>query len=141
MTAGGVGPADVLARAAQAAEAAAAADGEAGVALNGCCEALEAALADLILRHDGVLPAEGARYHEDLVRRAAKPLDGVRGAILTPRTVELLLTLAEGRFSFRDEIGARRYPRAAQLAPLAARAVQAVRQDITAFVADAGAML
>lgn len=130
-----------LARATLAAEGAAMAGEDAGLALIQCCDALESALTRLILQADGALPAEGARYHEDLIRRAARPLDGVRPAILTPQTAELLLQLGQGRISFRDETGARRFPRAAQLVPLAARAVEAVRHDITAFVEAAGTVI
>lgn len=127
---------DGLRRARDAAEAAARTDGDRGALLLDCVGAIEAVLEQVILSHDGVLPADGPRYHDDVINRAARPLDGVRLAIIARPTADILHRLGECRTSFRDEAGTLRYPHAAALVPLAPRAVRAVAHDIAGFLAS-----
>ncbi len=126
---------DGLRRARDAAEAAARTDGDRGTLLLDCVGAIEGVLEQVIMAHDGVLPADGPRYHDDVINRAAKPLDGVRPAIITRTTADLLHRLEDCRTSLRDEAGTLRYPHAAALVPLGPRAVRAVARDIASFLA------
>lgn len=97
-------------------------------------EPVVALLEMLVAKYDDVLPAPGPSYHATLIRRAAKPLDSRRPAILSPATAALLLRLNDFRQGMRTEAGTRSYPQAAAVAHLAPRAVRGVIADVVGFI-------
>jgi hypothetical protein len=99
--------------------------------------AAEQALERLIAAVDGDLPS-GRRFHQDLIDRASRPLDGVRPAIIAPETARDLRALLRFRHAFRHVYDVFDYELAAPNVALAATAIPRLRTEVTAFAAGLG---
>jgi hypothetical protein len=99
--------------------------------------AAEKALERLVELVDGDVP-QGRTFHRDLLRRAARAVDGVRPAIISPESEKSLAELLGFRHVFRHVYEGFDYRKAAPNVELAARAIPRLREEITAFAASLG---
>lgn len=77
---------------------------QAAVALHHGYSAVEAALARITKTLEGSVP-EGRDWHQGLLANATLEIEGVRGALISPRTARLLHTLLGFRHFFRHAYG------------------------------------
>jgi hypothetical protein len=108
-----------------------------GKHLHDAYSAAEKAIERLVEMVDGTLPA-GRSFHRDLIRRAARPVEGLRAAMIGPETEEALLRLVAYRHAFRHVYGGFDYALAAPNVPLAAAALPRLRGDLLAFASGLG---
>jgi hypothetical protein len=108
-----------------------------GAMLHNAYGAMESALERLIQAVDGDLPS-GAAYHAELVRRAARAVNGVRPAIISRTTATELQRLRAFRHAFRHAYDGYDYARAAENVPLAERVTGRFRDEITRFATTIG---
>jgi hypothetical protein len=99
--------------------------------------ALEQAVERLVQDVDGDLP-RGRSYHRDLLDRAARPLAGVRPAILGAETRRDIGLLIGFRHAFRHSYGGFDYALARPNVLLAGQAVPRAAAEIEAFGVAAG---
>ncbi len=99
--------------------------------------AAERALERVVDMVDGSLPV-GRSYHRDLLRRAARPVEGLRPAIIGAETEVALEALLGFRHVFRHVYEEFDYGKAAPNLALAATAIPRLRAEITAFAATLG---
>lgn len=108
-----------------------------GKHLHDAYSAAEQALERLVVELDGELP-RGRRFHQDLIERAARPLEGVRPAMIAEETARDLRALLRFRHAFRHVYDAFEYRLAAPNVALAATALPRLRADLAAFAAAIG---
>lgn len=108
-----------------------------GKHLHDAYSAGEAALQRVILIVDGSLP-QGGRYHGDLLDRAARPFEDLRGPAIRGETRDLLRRLVGFRHAYRHAYGAFEWDLAAPNLVLAARAIPMLVEDLTAFARPRG---
>ncbi len=104
----------------------------AGSHLHDAYTALEQAIERLVVAVDGDRPA-GRDSHRQLLDRAARPVEGLRGAVLPDALRQDLYGLLAFRHVFRHKYGGFHYGRAAPNLALAARAIPAAATAIEAF--------
>jgi hypothetical protein len=100
-----------------------------GSHIESCYTAIEAAIERIVISTDGATPAQGGRYHQDLIERAATENPGVRPAMISRPVANDLHDLRRFRHAKRRSYISRAQPNVA----IAARAVPALRAEITAF--------
>jgi hypothetical protein len=108
-----------------------------GKHLHDAVSAIERALERLVQDVDGDLP-RGGRFHQDLLDRAARPLPGLRPAILSAETRRALGLLIGFRHAFRHAYGTYDYVLAQPNVAIAAAAVPRAAAEIEAFAAAIG---
>ncbi|MBY0338407.1 MAG: hypothetical protein K2X11_17465 [Acetobacteraceae bacterium] len=94
--------------------------------------AIERAVERLVVILDGGLPI-GRRWHQDLLDRAGRAMEGGRGAILGAGTVHDLRLLLAFRHLYRNIYGDFDYPAARPLVPVVARCVPRAAAEIETF--------
>jgi hypothetical protein len=99
--------------------------------------AAEKAIERLVELVDGDVP-QGRTLHRDLLRRAARTVEGVRPAIIGPESEKALAELLSFRRVFRHVHEGFDFGKAAPNVALAARAIPRLRDEITAFAASLG---
>ncbi|WP_376087218.1 hypothetical protein ACE7GA_13510 [Roseomonas sp. CCTCC AB2023176] len=99
--------------------------------------AAETAIERLLLTVDGDVP-RGRDYHRDVLRRAARPTEGLRPPIIRHETWALLGDLLKFRHAYRHAYGAFAWDRAEPNVALAARAIPLLVEDLTAFAKPRG---
>jgi hypothetical protein len=104
-----------------------------GSHIESCYTAIEAAIERIVISTDGAAPAQGGRYHQDLIERAATENPGVRPAIISRPVANDLHDLRRFRHAKRRSYISYDYSRAQPNVAIAARAVPALRAEITAF--------
>lgn len=103
-----------------------------GSHLHDAYTALEGAIGRVVAAVDGDRPS-GRDSHRRLLDRAARPVEGLRGAILPGTVRQDLAALLAFRHVFRHKYGGFTFARAAPNVPLAARSVPAAAAGIEEF--------
>jgi hypothetical protein len=109
-----------------------------GLLLHNCYGAMEAVLERLQVAIDGEKPI-GGDYHKELVRRAARPVPGLRPAIISRRTAEELNELRKFRHVLRHAYDEYDYAKVAPNVPLAKELVARFEADVLTFARQMGA--
>jgi len=107
-----------------------------GLFLHNCYGAM-AVLERLLMAIDGEKPV-GGDYHKELVRRAARPVSGVRPAIISRKTAEELNELRKFRHVLRHAYDEYDYAKVAPNVPLAKELVARFEADLLAFAETIG---
>lgn len=99
--------------------------------------AAEQAIERLIVTIDGELP-RGSRFHQDLIDRAARPVEPLRSAMISPVTATELSALLRFRHVFRHAYGAFDFRLASPNVAVAARAMPRLVAELADFARRQG---